>query len=104
MVRVLEPGGRLAVLEIVPVRGRGPFDRLFRAYFRHVTPWIGALLAGDREAYTYLPESVQNFRTAEELAALMRQAGLRDVAYRKLALGTVAVLSGATPRTPCAPR
>ena len=46
------------------------------------------------EAYTYLPESVQGFLTAGEVAAIMRDAGMANVTYRKLALGTVAVHVG----------
>lgn len=94
MARVLRPGGRLAILEIVRTERRGLVGRLFPLYFRHVTPWLGALLAGDREAYTYLPESVHGFFTARELAALMEQAGLCKVRVRPLALGTVAIHVG----------
>ena len=94
MARVVRPGGRVAVLEIVPGGGKGVLDRLFPAYFGGVVPWLGALLAGDREAYAYLPESVQHFRTADEIATLMEEAGLRLVAVRTLALGAVAILVG----------
>ncbi len=94
MARVVRPGGRVVVVEIVPMEGRGPLRWLFPLVFRYVTPWVGALLAGNREAYTYLPESVQVFHNAAGLAALMEQAGLVNVAYRKLALGAVAIHVG----------
>lgn len=94
MARVVRPGGRVVVLEIVRLEGLGPMGRLFPLYFRHVTPWLGAIFGGDREAYTYLPESVQGFLTAGEVAAIMRDAGMANVTYRKLALGTVAVHVG----------
>ena len=55
---------------------------------------MGTLFAGDREAYTYLPESVQGFLSAEELAEMMRGAGLVNVRYRSLGLGTVAIHVG----------
>ena len=94
MSRVVRPGGRVVVLELVSLDGLGPFNRLFTFYFRHVTPWIGAILAGDREAYTYLPESVEGFMSAGELASLMEQASLHNVTVRKLALGSVAIIRG----------
>lgn len=96
MVRVIRPGGRVVTLEIVRME-RGVWSRLFRLQFRYVTPLMGGLLAGDREAYTYLPESVQEFRSADELAQVMEDAGLTNVRYRKLALGAVAIHVGEKP-------
>ena len=96
MARVVAPGGRVAVLELTPVRSR-LFGPVFRAYFRGLVPLVGGLVAGDRAAYTYLPDSVRAFPTADELADLMRQAGLVDVQYRLLALGTVALHLGVKP-------
>jgi demethylmenaquinone methyltransferase/2-methoxy-6-polyprenyl-1,4-benzoquinol methylase len=95
--RVVAPGGRVVILEIVRLEGRGPLGRLFPLYFRYVTPLLGALLAGDREAYTYLPESVQRFLSARELASMLEDAGFERVAVRVLALGAVAIVSGEKP-------
>ena len=98
MTRVIVPGGKVAILEIVRQEGSGPISRVFPFYFRRVTPLMGGLLAGDREAYTYLPESVQGFMSARELAHQMLAAGLVKVRVQKLALGTVAILVGEKPR------
>lgn len=97
MLRVLKPGGRLAILEIVKSEGKGPWSKLFPIYFRRVTPWIGIAAGGEREAYTYLPESVQGFLSASDVASLMRDAGFVNVTYQKLALGTVAIIVGDKP-------
>ena len=94
IVRVVKPGGRVVILEIVRIEDRDLRGRLFTLYFRYVTPWLGVLLAGDREAYTYLPESVQQFLSANELATMMEAAGLKNVSYRNLALGTTAIHVG----------
>jgi demethylmenaquinone methyltransferase/2-methoxy-6-polyprenyl-1,4-benzoquinol methylase len=58
---------------------------------------VGGLVVGDRAAYTYLPDSVRAFPTADVLAGLMRQAGLVEVQYRLLALGAVALHLGVKP-------
>ncbi len=94
--RVLKPGGRFVILEMTPL-APGPFNRLFRLYFHGFVPWMGRLVAGEREAYTYLPRSVDIFMTAQELAGAMREAGFSDVRYRKAALGTVALHTGVKP-------
>ena len=94
MTRVITPGGRVVVLEIVRAEQANLLGRLLSRCFRYLTPWLGALLAGEREAYTYLPESVSDFLSATELAEMMEDVGLRDVSFQKLALGTVAILVG----------
>ena len=94
MRRVTIPGGLVAALEITRPGVRG-WDAVFGVYFNRVVPLIGAAVAGDRAAYTYLPQSVERFVTPPQLAQLMRQAGLRDVRYRRLGLGTIAIHVGA---------
>jgi demethylmenaquinone methyltransferase/2-methoxy-6-polyprenyl-1,4-benzoquinol methylase len=90
MRRVTRPGGLVLTLDIVRP-GAPLWGSLFALYFHRVVPAIGALVAGDRSAYTYLPDSVERFATPAELARLMTRVGLRDVGYRRLALGTIAV-------------
>lgn len=97
MARVVRPGGRVVILEIFRLERKGLLGRLFPLYFRTVTPWLGALLTGNREAYSYLPRSVETFLSVDELAAMMEEAGLVQVRYRRLALGTVAIHVGEKP-------
>jgi len=93
MKRVSRPGGRVVALEITQTSLPG-WAPLFRAYFHHVVPRIGALVGGDREAYTYLPQSVERFLTPPGLSALMESVGLRGVKYRRLGFGTVTIHTG----------
>jgi demethylmenaquinone methyltransferase/2-methoxy-6-polyprenyl-1,4-benzoquinol methylase len=55
---------------------------------------VGALVGGDREAYTYLPQSVDRFLAPTGLSALMEGVGLRSVKYSRLGLGTVTIHTG----------
>ena len=93
MRRVVMPGGLVVTLDITRPRVPG-WDRIFGFYFARIVPVIGALVAGDRAAYTYLPESVERFASPPGLADAMRRAGLRDVHYRRVGLGTIAVHVG----------
>jgi demethylmenaquinone methyltransferase/2-methoxy-6-polyprenyl-1,4-benzoquinol methylase len=96
MRRVVRPGGRVVCLEISkPVLPL--FSRLFWWYFTRVVPAMGRLVSGNAEAYRYLPQSLAQFVTAEELKGMMEQAGLEEVTYRRLMLGTVAIHVGKRP-------
>ena len=91
--RVLKPGGRVVCLEISkpPKNLLRPF---FLFFFNRIVPFVGGLISGQRDAYTYLPQSVSEFLTPDELKAIMEQAGLRDVTYQRLMLSTVAIHVG----------
>ena len=88
--RVLRPGGVLVILEMTQVR-TPLFRRLFRLYFHRWVPWIGRRLSGHAAAYDWLPQSVDIFPSAKELADQIEAAGFVDVRFRKHGLGTVAV-------------
>ena len=93
MTRVLKPGGRLVILEITQPR-RPPLSTFFSLWFDRLVPVLGTI-AGDREAYTYLPESVKRFPPPEGLAAIMDRSGLSGIRYTILAGGIIAIHSGA---------
>ena len=94
MTRVVMPGGRVVVLEIVHVEGKGPHKRVLPWCFQRVAPLLGTVLAGESEAYSYLPQSVNEFLSAREMAEAMEGAGLGNVERRSLGFGMVAIVSG----------
>lgn len=93
MRRVAKPGGTVVALEIAQPTLPG-FKRLFGWYFHALVPRIGGIVSGDRDAYTYLPWSVDRFVSPDELGRLMESVGLRRVSYRRLGLGTVTIHAG----------
>ena len=93
MRRVTRSGGRVIALDITRV-ALPIWGTVFGLYFHRVVPAIGALVARDRQAYTYLPQSVDRFLTPRELAQAMEKAGLCDVHWQSFGLGTVALHVG----------
>jgi demethylmenaquinone methyltransferase/2-methoxy-6-polyprenyl-1,4-benzoquinol methylase len=90
--RVLRPGGRLVILEITQPQ-RPPLSWFFSLWFDRLVPLLGTL-AGDRDAYSYLPESVKRFPAPMPLAAMVAAAGLERVRFLILAGGIIAIHSG----------
>ncbi len=92
MARVLKPGGRLAILEITQPT-RPPLSIFFSLWFDRVVPLLGAF-SSNREAYSYLPESVRSFPDPRGLAEKMDRAGFERIRYTVLAGGIIAIHSG----------
>lgn len=95
MTRVLKPGGRCVILEITQPQ-KPPLSTFFGIWFDRIVPVIGRI-AGDPDAYSYLPESVRGFPPPEGLARLMDEAGLAEIRYTILAGGIIAIHSGVRP-------
>lgn len=89
-LRVLKPGGWLVTLDTTPPP-HNLLRPLIQFHLKYVIPALGRLVTGQADAYNYLPESTLGFKSAEELAALMRAAGLVDVGYRRFMFNTMAV-------------
>ena len=87
--RVLRPGGRMVCLDTTPPRGL--LAPLILLHFKQVIPALGALIGGDRSAYTYLPESTRAFADPLTLAGVLRRSGFEQVAWRTFMFGTMAL-------------
>jgi demethylmenaquinone methyltransferase/2-methoxy-6-polyprenyl-1,4-benzoquinol methylase len=92
MARVVRPGGKVVILEITTPQ-KPPLSTFFSVWFDHIVPGLGRL-AGDSDAYTYLPNSVKRFPGPEGLAGVMAAAGLRDIRWILTAGGIIAIHVG----------
>lgn len=92
MGRVLKEGGRLVVLEFG--HPQGLFGLLYAFYFRVLLPVVGRLVSAHRSAYNYLPSTVYEFPEAEQLSAMMRDAGFREVSHRPMTGGIAELHTG----------
>ena len=88
MLRVLKPGGRMVILELAT-----PDSSLIRPFYnlytRRIIPWLGQRLAGSREAYTYLPRSIERFPKGDAFLQLIQNSGFRiqESCQRKMTFG-----------------
>jgi demethylmenaquinone methyltransferase/2-methoxy-6-polyprenyl-1,4-benzoquinol methylase len=92
MARVVRPGGRVVILELTTPT-RPPLSTFFRIWFDHLVPALGRL-AGDPDAYSYLPRSVKRFPGPQDLAATMERCGLTSIRWLLTAGGIIAIHVG----------
>jgi demethylmenaquinone methyltransferase / 2-methoxy-6-polyprenyl-1,4-benzoquinol methylase len=92
LARVVKPGGHVVILEMTTPQ-RPPLSTFFGLWFDRIVPVLGTL-AGDSDAYTYLPNSVRRFPGPDQLAAKMAQAGMTEIRYILTAGGIIALHVG----------
>ena len=89
-VRVLKPGGRWVSLDTTRPR-RHLLSPIIHFHMRSIIPALGHLITGEKDAYTYLPDSTEQFLSAEDLATRARHAGFRQVGFARRMFGTIAI-------------
>ncbi len=91
--RIIKPGGYVVCLELT--RPASPiFAALHRFYLRRIIPLLGNWMSGDDGAYSYLPDSISRFPTADQLESIMEMVGLRHVGHKMLNWGAVSLHTG----------
>ena len=90
MYRVLKPGGKMMCLEFSRPTF-APFRWLYDIYSFYIMPFLGELIAGSRQAYTHLPESIRMFPLPDELSDLLTKIGFSRVSYRSLTNGIAVI-------------
>jgi len=93
MYRVLQPGGRLVVLEFSKSK-KGALSVLFNFYMNVITPAIGKLFAKNKDAYQYLNDSVQAFPEGQTFLTIMHEAGFTQTYLKKLSFGICTIYCG----------
>ena len=93
ILRILKPGGRFICLEFSHVEN-DLFKKFYDLWSLKIMPFMGQKIAGDKEAYTYLVESIRKFPTQAEVSHMLSRVGFSRVKYRNLSNGIVALHSG----------
>ena len=93
MHRVLRSNGQVAILEFSKPR-RFPIKQFYNFYFLNILPLIGKMVSKDASAYTYLPESVQEFPDGKEFIEIMQKVGYRNVKQYPLTFGIASIYWG----------
>ncbi len=93
MIRVIKPGSRLVILEFTTPSNRF-FAATYKLYFTKILPMLGGLVSGNREAYSYLPDSVYKFPVPSKLSAMLCELGLEHVEFTPLTFGICGIHTG----------
>lgn len=88
--RVLKPRGRVVILDTTRPK-RSVFSPFVWLHMHMIIPILGALISGQRDAYTYLPNSTEAFLSAESLAGRMAVVGFKHIEFKRVMFGTIAI-------------
>ena len=88
--RALKPGGRIVILDTTKPK-RNLFSPFIWLHMHVVIPLVGGLLSGFKDAYSYLPDSTEEFVTAKEMAVRMAAVGFKKINFEILMFGTIAI-------------
>lgn len=86
--RVLKQGGKATIIEFKMPKNK-LFAALYKFYFKKILPAIGGLISGNKSAYTYLPESVEEFDMKVDLIKLLQNSGFRKIEVYNFTFGIV---------------
>ena len=86
---MVKENGNVYILEFSKMEG--VLSPLYNFYFRKVLPFLAKMISGEKEAYTYLPDSVQNFPCGERMKNILLDLRFSKVEYKKLSLGIVTI-------------
>jgi len=92
MNRVMRPGGLVAILEFSKPHAF-PFKNIYNFYFKNILPNVGKMVSKNDEAYTYLPESVQQFPENKDFMEVMKKAGYKNINQQRLTFGIATLYS-----------
>ncbi len=93
ILRVLKPKGVVAILEFSQPEAT-PFKQIYNFYFKNILPFLGRFVSKDNAAYTYLPESVNEFPYGEKFINIMRKTGYINVRQKRLTFGIATIYLG----------
>ena len=92
MLRVIKPGGKVFILEFS--KPKGPFGFIYRFYFRYILPSLGRMVSKNKDAYTYLHDSVAGFPQGSEFLNIMEENGFIDTQQKRLSGGIASIYIG----------
>ncbi len=96
MVRTLKPGGQVSILEFT-TPANPVIKALYLFYFTRLLPYVGRLVSGHPDAYTYLPASVMNFPDRTTLKKIFEDAGFAQVMVTPLTFGICDLITARKP-------
>ena len=97
ILRVIKPGGVFYVLEFSKPR-KTPFKQIYRFYFKRILPFVGRIISKDKSAYTYLPESVDEFPDGDNFLAILADVGFMDNKCYRQTFGIASIYEAHKPK------